>query len=209
MLLNLNVLSLNRSYQPLGIINLKNAVKSVVNGRAEIVKVDSKGHYYSYNIHSWAELSSLKRMLEEEDGTEDWLINNEDYAIEAPRIIRFLNHDRVHFRGIKFNRKNLFIRDNYTCQYCGKTGKDITLQLEHVIPKSRGGKAMWTNTVCACHNCNSKKGSKTPEEAGMKLIRKPFVPKYIPLGKAKLEKEKYYSWKNFISDLYWNIEIED
>jgi len=207
--LNLNVLSLNRSYQPLGIVTLKKAIKSVIKGRAEIIKVNEAGHYYSYNLTSWTELSSLKKMLEEEDGTEDWLVDESDLAIEAPRIIRYLDHDKTYFRGVKFNRKNLFIRDNYTCQYCGASGKDSNLQLEHIIPKARGGKATWLNTVCACHSCNTKKGSRTPEEAGMKLIKKPFVPKFIPTHRVQFEEEKYTSWKSFVSDLYWNTELED
>ena len=94
-----------------------------------------------------------------------------------PSVIRLLYKTAKRFLPtIKYSRKNVHQRDNYTCQYCGYT-KDLSI--DHIIPVSRGGKSTWENTVTACQKCNSKKGSKTPEEAGMPLKRKAIKPNII------------------------------
>jgi len=209
--LKLGVLALNKSYIPVGIITLKKALKKVIAGKAHIVHVHpTEGYYEDYDITSWAELSELKKMLDEElSGHEDW-INTSGIPIEAPRIIRFLEYDKVFINKVRFSRKNVFIRDNYTCQYCDTKTPISKLHLEHVIPRAQGGKTTWANTVCACEYCDEKKRDRTPEQAGMKLIRKPFAPKFLPEAKTKKfkwDKNKYHSWSNFISDIYWNVEL--
>ena len=93
--------------------------------------------------------------------------------------------------SIACNRKNVFWRDNYTCQYCGNIFSYGKLTMDHVIPKSRGGHKRWDNIVSSCHKCNNKKGSKTLEEANMKPLNEPIFP-YVK-----------------ITDLYRNIKIPD
>ena len=206
---SLSVLSLNKSYQPIGIISLKDAMKSLLNRRAEIVHVTNDGYYMNYDINSWFEASLLKNMIKEEiRGDEDWLNSDSEVPIEAPRIIRYLYYDKMFLKKIKFTRRNIFARDEFTCQYCGKKYRLEELQLEHVVPKSKGGKSTWANTVCACHSCNTEKRNRTPEEAGMKLIRKPHTPKFLPSYNFKYSQEKYSCWRNFISDVYWNVELK-
>jgi hypothetical protein len=90
-----------------------------------------------------------------------------------PVIIRLLNYIKFRPSQLKVSRKRIFKRDKYTCQYCGNK-KNLTL--DHVMPRSRGGKNSWTNMVTCCSRCNSKKGNKTPEEANMRLITKPYEP---------------------------------
>ena len=83
------------------------------------------------------------------------------------------------------------------------------LNIDHVIPKSKGGKEVWGNLVCACIECNIKKGNKLPVEAGMKLIRKPSRPNLNPLIIIHLSKKKYASWKTFLNEAYWNVELQE
>jgi len=90
-----------------------------------------------------------------------------------PLIIRLLNYVRFHTSPLKLNRKRIYKRDNNECVYCGNK-KHLTI--DHVLPRSRGGKNSWTNLVTCCSPCNIKKGNKTPEEAGMKLRQKPYEP---------------------------------
>jgi len=90
-----------------------------------------------------------------------------------PIIIRLLKFINFRNRGFRVNRNRIFRRDNHECVYCGSK-KDLTI--DHVIPRSRGGRNTWTNLVACCQKCNLKKGDKTPEEAGMKLIFKPYEP---------------------------------
>lgn len=106
-------------------------------------------------------------------------------AILVPSVIRLTVYARRPPARVKLNRKSILIRDDYTCQYCGYRGPGLTI--DHVIPKNRGGKTDWDNLVACCTRCNSKKGNRTPEEAGMTLRKKPRKPAYLPyMGYAKL-----------------------
>jgi 5-methylcytosine-specific restriction endonuclease McrA len=92
---------------------------------------------------------------------------------ELPQVIKLKDYVPIPYNGVVFTRKNIFLRDNYTCQYCGKTGN---LTIDHVIPKSKGGEDVWENVVACCVRCNNKKGDRMPEEEGMKLMGTPYRP---------------------------------
>ncbi|MDX2189824.1 MAG: HNH endonuclease [Bacteroidota bacterium] len=93
-----------------------------------------------------------------------------------PSVIRLNGYVRLPYRGVLLNRQNIFRRDNHKCQYCNSTQN---LTIDHVMPRSRGGKASWDNLVTACRMCNSRKGDHTPEEAMMPLKQKPFKPSFL------------------------------
>ncbi|MFT5883659.1 MAG: 5-methylcytosine-specific restriction endonuclease McrA [Arcticibacterium sp.] len=93
-----------------------------------------------------------------------------------PSVIKLHNYVKVPYKGVVLNRQNVFKRDGNVCVYCGK-GRDLTI--DHVLPKSRGGKTNWSNLVAACKACNGLKGNNTPEEAGMSLSKKPFKPTFV------------------------------
>jgi 5-methylcytosine-specific restriction endonuclease McrA len=97
--------------------------------------------------------------------------------IPLPSIIRLSRYIRIPHKKIELSRKNILRRDGYRCQYCGTTSGELTV--DHIIPKSRGGADTWENLVTACISCNNRKGNRTPEEAGMKLIAKPRKPNHI------------------------------
>ncbi|MEP7364366.1 MAG: HNH endonuclease [Acidobacteriota bacterium] len=90
-----------------------------------------------------------------------------------PSVIRLLEYRRIPHQARALSRKNILMRDRYTCQYCLRGGSSAQLTLDHVIPRSRGGDSTWENLVACCHQCNNRKGNRTPEEAGMKLVRSP------------------------------------
>lgn len=93
-----------------------------------------------------------------------------------PSIVRLRSYVRVPYRRILLSRKNVLRRDGFRCQYCNQRER---LTVDHVVPRSRGGRDQWTNLVAACISCNNKKGNRTPEEAGMTLRRKPFRPSHV------------------------------
>lgn len=96
----------------------------------------------------------------------------------VPSVIRLRRYIRRPYRQrVAFNRKNVFRRDDHTCQYCGAHSNDLTL--DHVLPRSRGGATSWENVVACCRRCNAKKRDRTPEEAGMLLARRPRAPRFI------------------------------
>lgn len=94
-----------------------------------------------------------------------------------PSIIKLKRYVSIPFRSIMLSRKNVLRRDNNRCQYCNSTGGELTV--DHVIPRSHGGGDSWENLVAACHRCNHKKGNRTPEQAGMPLLNKPFKPNHV------------------------------
>jgi len=97
--------------------------------------------------------------------------------IPVPSIVRLLLYKRVPIRKIVLSRKNILIRDSYQCQYCGK--KNVPLTVDHVVPRDQGGNVNWENLVCACVQCNNKKGNRCLEEAGMSLLRVPRKPTHV------------------------------
>lgn len=97
-------------------------------------------------------------------------------SFPKPSVIKIKNYVHVPYKGVVLTRYNIFKRDGYQCQYCGTT-KDLTL--DHLIPRSKGGKSTWNNLVTACKKCNSKKGDSNPKEAGLVLKKPPFKPSYI------------------------------
>ncbi len=98
-------------------------------------------------------------------------------AMPFPSIVRLAVYVRVPYKRIVLSRKNILRRDSHRCQYCGRS--DVTLTVDHVLPKARGGTDTWENLVCACVHCNNRKGDRTPAEAQMVLLRKPIRPNHV------------------------------
>lgn len=202
--LSASVLVLNRFYMAVHVVNVRRALCLLFRELAEVIHLE-EGQYANYNFESWLEISQLRAALKEPH--EDW-IRGVNYEIQVPRVIRLLSYDRVPKQTLRFNRRNLFARDGNVCQYCGKNFPTSELSLDHVIPRSRGGETCWENIVCACVACNVKKGGRTPHEAHMRLIRPPVKPKRSPLLALKLGNPKYESWKTFIDNAYWNVDLK-
>ncbi len=116
-----------------------------------------------------------------------------------PLVIRLQHYINIPHKHVPLTRKNLMHRDKYTCQYCGKTGNDMTI--DHVLPRSRGGKDEWENMVVACLRCNVGKGNKTPEEAGLTFRSKPMRPinfAYFELTKQWNTAKEYSVWEKYL-----------
>jgi 5-methylcytosine-specific restriction endonuclease McrA len=101
------------------------------------------------------------------------LLHSARNSMHLPSVIRLLEYRRIPHQTRALSRKNILMRDRYTCQYCLRPMPSGELTLDHVIPRSRHGDSSWENLVACCHHCNNRKGSRTPEEAGMKLVRAP------------------------------------
>ncbi len=118
-------------------------------------------------------------VLEEYEET----VSSPSITMNIPAVIRLRKAIKPFKTVVKFSRINVFQRDDFKCQYCGKKKQMHDLNYDHVIPRKQGGKTTWDNIVAACagsHGCNSKKGAKTPAQAGMRLLNKPFKPKTLP-----------------------------
>jgi 5-methylcytosine-specific restriction endonuclease McrA len=151
----------------------------------------------SYDFNSWREISELKVAFDESADLDEWILAV-NFRIQVPRVIRLLNYDRVPRNVVKFNRRNVFLRDENRCQYCTRKFGTHDLSLDHVVPRSRGGQTTWENIVSACLKCNVRKGGRTPVEAGMKLCRPPSQPKRNPVLVHQLASQKYACWQRFV-----------
>lgn len=99
-------------------------------------------------------------------------------AIKVPSVVRLMGFVRFRRKDARYSRRNIYARDKYQCQYCGRQFPQDELTCDHVVPRSRGGRAEWTNIVTCCVRCNRRKGGQTPEEAGIQLIKKPTRPSW-------------------------------
>jgi 5-methylcytosine-specific restriction endonuclease McrA len=204
-----NVLLLNAHYMAMRVVSVRRAFCLLFKRDrahrpvAEIVDIED-GRYVSYDFDDWAELSAFKR--EFEPARHDW-IRTVRFDLVVPRIVRVLSFSRLPRQEVKFNRRNLFARDHNTCQYCGRRVPTSELSLDHVIPRSQGGKNGWENVVCSCLKCNVRKGGRTPAEAHMRPIRPPVKPRRNPVVSIKLSDHRYASWKQFLDAAYWDVEL--
>ncbi|HEY7120082.1 MAG TPA: HNH endonuclease [Tepidisphaeraceae bacterium] len=207
--LSANVLVLNKFYQAIRVVNVRRAFTLLCKELAEVVHIDTdeKGHsrWQNFNFESWQEVSALKAEFEP-DGF-DW-IHTVRFQIAVPKIIRLLVYEKLPRQDVKFNRRNIYARDSNRCQYCGRKFPTTELSLDHVKPKSQGGRSSWDNIVCCCLKCNVKKGGRTPEQAHMHLITKPVKPKRSPVINIRLADERYASWKQFLDNAYWTVELK-
>jgi 5-methylcytosine-specific restriction endonuclease McrA len=137
------VLVLNASYEPINICGARRAVVLVLKG---VATAEEQSHV---------------------------TIRSAVHSMRLPSVIRLTGYRRIPHQTRALSRKNILIRDRFTCQYCSRTLPSGELTLDHVIPRSRAGETAWENLVACCHTCNNRKGSRTPEEADMRLARPP------------------------------------
>ncbi|RMH09759.1 MAG: HNH endonuclease [Nitrospirae bacterium] len=171
-------LLLNATYEPLRVVNWQKAITLLWQGKVEVLE------FYDRDIHGVSitfKLPSVMRLL---------------------KVVRW----KAAHRPVKFSRINIFTRDQYTCQYCWKRYRTEELTFDHVIPIAKGGKKTWENIVTACWRCNNKKSGRTPEEAGMKLKKKPVKPAWTPFLTLLIGiRNAPESWRDY---LYWHVELD-
>ena len=203
--LDASVLVLNKLFMAVHVISVRRAFVLLCKDLAEVVTHED-GQFATYDFSSWREISEFRRQnfVEEDD---DWVATATS-RIQVPRVIRLVHYEKLPKQTVKFNRRNIFARDNNQCQYCGKKFPTSELSLDHVSPRSQGGASTWENIVCACVECNVRKGGRTPKQAHMSLIRKPEKPKRSPMLNLKLTHRKYRSWKTFLDNAYWSVELK-
>jgi 5-methylcytosine-specific restriction endonuclease McrA len=203
--LEASVLVLNRLFMAVRVVRARDAFVLLWKEIAEVVSVEDET-YNTYDFSSWAEVSEYRRKFQPD--SHEW-IRTVRFDLAVPRVIRLLTYDRVPKTRVRLNRRNLFARDGSRCQYCGRKFKTSDLSIDHVVPRSRGGRTEWTNVVCACLACNVRKGGRTPREAHMRLIKKPRQPRFSPVITIRAGSQKYRSWKQFLDAAYWHVELVD
>ncbi len=170
-----STLLLAASYEPIDVISWQDAVRLMFLGKVEVVEEYEKDLRSTYLV------------------------------IKMPAVVRLLSMFKKRKKKVKFSRVNIYARDRYSCQYCGTKGKMKDFTFDHVTPRSQGGKTVWNNIVTCCQECNSKKDSRTPREAGMRLRKKPVQPEWLPAVTIRVSRTSMPdAWGDY---LYWNVTL--
>jgi 5-methylcytosine-specific restriction endonuclease McrA len=178
-------LVLNRFWTAVNVVPVRRALVLVCRDAARII---SPENFETHDFHSWLGLSP-----EREAAT----IRLVTRSMRVPEVIVLRHSERPAQAHVAFTRRNLYRRDFNTCQYCGRRPGVEKLSIDHVVPRSQGGITSWTNCVLACLACNLEKGNRTPERAGMKLLRAPQRPRWVPY-EALTGGVRKESWPRFI-----------
>ena len=217
-------LVLNRNWQPVNVATVARALVLLWNESARVVDPAD------YQTFTWEDWSRLRPS----DG--ERFIQAVRFRLRVPEVITLTGYDRVPAAAVTFSRRNIFKRDRYTCQYCGRQGRfhfgkrdevvyetadsdprsqgnrprrqpgSEELTIDHVVPRAQGGESLWGNCVLACLACNKGKADRTPEQAGMRLKHKPVRPTWNPLYAA--HEVRIESWSKFVSEAYWNVTLK-
>ena len=196
------VLVLNKSWTVVNVVSLEDAIRKLFgesdNGTPKAKIIDPSCDFATFTWEDWAE------MAPEHD---DDVIHSPNGEFRIPEVILLTDYDKFPQHRVKFSRRMIYRRDNYTCQYCGKTPGAEDLTIDHVMPRAQGGKTTWVNCVVACFKCNSRKDNRTPKQASMKLKREPYKPKFsLFKGERKVVPQ---SWQHFVSECYWETEMQN
>jgi len=172
--MNDSVLLLNFTYEPLGIVDLARAVRLLFARKVEVVH----------------------------RGDRD--VQTTSIAFPLPSVVRMLYYVTRKRKRVALTKKNVLLRDDYTCGYCGEKGGSA-MTVDHIVPKSRGGPSSWENLIVCCVTCNARKRDRTPEEARMPVRRRPRTPRFIPWLIVKRhtgpdEWQKYFLWNTSIQE---------
>lgn len=200
-MVNAEVLLLNRNFRALQLTSWQRAITLVYRDLALIVDEE----YKTYDFATWLELS---RTIRESPAG---FISTPSLRLAVPEVIALRFFEKLPCRNVPFTRRNIYQHYQFRCCYCGRGFPSDELNLEHVVPRSRGGRTDWFNVVTACIPCNLRKGNRLPEEAGMRLIQKPSRPgsknAFALLLRAPIPLRR--SWQRFIDNVYWNVQLED
>lgn len=196
-ILDESVLVLNKGFLALKVCTAKSVLTTLYKGLAKVVDEN----YNLYTFEEWVDKGN--ELLKDTNEMEKYsgVLHSPSIKVVVPQAI-YLHVSEIKANGflkVKYSRKNIFHRDDNKCQYCGTEKPRGVLTVDHIIPRSRGGKNTFTNIVAACKECNSKKGDRTPEEAGMILIKNPATPKWKSYTGMPFSKAKKSYWDVFLA----------
>jgi 5-methylcytosine-specific restriction endonuclease McrA len=184
-------LVLNRSFRAVAVADWRRAITLVYMGLAEALDEQLT----PYDFQAW--IAASTNWAEAPGG----FVRSTSTRLAVPEVIRLVRYDRIPHREVAFTRHNVFARDRHRCAYCGKKKSVNELDIDHVLPKSRGGPHEWTNVVTSCRACNLKKADKLPEEASMPLQVRPEKPRWTLMGSLVPHPRAHIpdSWKKLLA----------
>ena len=189
-------LVLNRHWIPIHLTTARHALMLLYQSVARAV------HPTDLTLHRFEEWTDLR--LPDDCPS----VNTISQAISLPEIVVLERYGKIPRRSVPFNRRNLFFRDRFRCQYCGLKSDARELTIDHVIPRVRGGTSTWENCVIACIACNRRKSHRTLTDSGMRLMTDPRRPGWTPRHLfAGIPRRA--TWERVIGEAYWNVNLEE
>ena len=185
-------LVLNRLWQAVNVIGVERAFSLLALDHAQVIYAED-GSFRVFDSVAWFEHS---KDVESIAGAR--VVRTVNQSVIVPSVLLLKGFDRILLQEMKFNRQNLLERDDYRCQYCGKNLPTKELNMDHVVPRDRGGGTSWENVVISCIRCNSKKSNRLPKEAGMRLLKEPKRPPRRPFVSSLYGKPVEKSWEYFL-----------
>lgn len=170
-------LLLDQGYQPISVISWRRAICLMTLGKVEVVE------------------------------TYDRDIRSVRLVFKMPAVVRLLRAVGYFRSPVRFSRQNVLARDRWACQYCGARPPLEELTYDHVVPRSRGGQTSWENIVTACVDCNTRKANRTPEQAGMRLRKRPVRPTWVPVFTVEISRSSMPdAWRDYC---YWTARLKE
>lgn len=188
------VLVLNRYWQPIQTCSVRRALKLLCLGHAQVVQTEGEACFQTHDFSSWVVFSEDAWVEEEER------IHSINLAIRRPKVVVLALYERLPRPEVRFTRRNVFLRDCFTCQYCAKRFPEQSLNLDHVLPRNKGGKTSWTNIVTSCVPCNTRKANKLTHEANMHPLHEPVAPRWRPMFGLAEGGKADPSWNQFLRE---------
>lgn len=183
------VLILNKNWLPINTTTPKHSFALLYNNNAKSLNFNKDGNMELVDWNEWSRL----------DASGDWFVKTVQGGIKIPKVIVLNYFDKIPRQVIKFTQKNLWERDNYTCQYTGKKINKYDGNIDHIVPRSKGGKTSWANCVLAHKDINARKANNTPEEVGLKLLKKPNEPRIMPVSFYIRNEYQIKEWDMFLN----------
>ncbi len=193
--LDRRALVLNTGWTAIATVPVRSALQLLVRGAARVVRPETDE---THDFHSWADLAVAPSAP---------CIRSIRLSIRVPEVIVLTGFNGFPRGSVTFSRRQLYRRDHFTCQYCGARPGSPELSIDHIVPRSRGGKATWVNCVLACVRCNRRKADRTPQEAGLTLRSRPVEPRWTPTLEIPIS-TRCVSWQRYLSERYWDTPLE-
>lgn len=188
-MLDNDVLVLNRLWQGINVVCGRRALSLLYSGK--VLAVDRE-----YATHDWPGWVEASEELEKGSGE---FVHTVTVRVRVPWVVQHRTYDRLPRPNVKFTRANIYQRDRFRCQYCGRRAREARLNIDHIVPRSRGGSTTWENVVVACVDCNLRKGDHLPEEVGMEIARPPRRPRWHPAALLGVVDDPPPQWRAFLA----------
>ena len=190
--LTYKVLVLNRLWQAVNIVGVQRAFCLLLQDHAQVIHT-ADGSFEVMDSAAWLEHSEV-----DAPGDSEAYVQTVRMRVRVPKVLLLRNYDKLPVKEVRFTRDNLYERDHYRCQYCGNHFPDHQLNMDHVIPRAKGGRTSWENIVTSCIPCNTRKANRLPHQASMHLMKKPERPRFRPFISSLIDQTYDADWEHFI-----------